>query len=121
MKKLIAAFFAILLTVLCVLPSLAADNGVAIENYPTTEYTTASAKIATMELMYSSDEYGYDLYFDTKSAEFALYNKKTSEYFFSSFLQFARVKRQESKTGIVKALLILCSLFSKRRQTVSAR
>ena len=41
MKKLIAAFFAILLTVLCVLPSLAADNGVAIENYPTTEYTTA--------------------------------------------------------------------------------
>ena len=78
MKKLLAAFFAILLIVLCIVPSLAADDEVAIENYATTEYTTASAKVATMELMYSSDEYGYDLYFDRKSAEFALYNKKTS-------------------------------------------
>lgn len=105
MKKLIAAFFAILLTVLCVLPSLAADNGVAIENYPTTEYTTASAKIATMELMYSSDEYGYDLYFDTKSAEFALYNKKTSEYFFSNPYDVA-VSNSTTLTATQQALLL---------------
>ena len=105
MKKLIAAFFAILLIVLCIVPSLAADDDVAIENYPTTEYTTASAKVATMELMYSSDEYGYDLYFDRKSAEFALYNRKTSEYFFSNPYDVA-VNNSTTLTATQQAMLL---------------
>ena len=105
MKKLIAAFFAILLIALCIVPSLAADDEVKIENYPTTEYTTASAKVATMELMYSSDEYGYDLYFDRKSAEFALYNRKTSEYLFSNPYDIA-VNNSTTLTAKQQALLL---------------
>ena len=57
MKKFLTAFFAILLIFTFAIPSFAADAEVKIDDYPTTEYTEASAKVATMELMYSSEEY----------------------------------------------------------------
>ena len=110
MKKFLTAFFAILLIFTFAIPSFAADAEVKIDDYPTTEYTEASAKVATMELMYSSEEYGYDLYFDRKSAEFALLNKKTGEYLFSNPYDIAvnnSTTLTETQQGMLLSQVIL--------------
>ena len=82
MKKIriLSAVLAILLTFSAIgLPVFAAD----IDKYPTTtDWTSAAAKVAEMEEWYSDDT--WKMYFDTKSAEFALYNVKTGEYTFSN-------------------------------------
>lgn len=84
-KRFISILLAVLfvMSALC-LPVLAADDPVDIVDYPTTAYTEQKAKVDTMELMYTSDEYGYKMYFDRLSGEFALLNTKTGEYTFSN-------------------------------------
>ena len=60
------------------------DDDETIAKYLSTQYTDQLKKVETMELMYSSDEYGYAMYFDKKSGEFALKNLKTGEFVFSN-------------------------------------
>ncbi len=89
MKKIriISAVLAILLAFSAVsLPVFAADI-VDIASYPTTEYESMYEKLDTMKQMnmiYESEEYGYTLYFDTQSGEFALENTRTGELTFSN-------------------------------------
>lgn len=86
MKKIriISAVLAILLAFSAVsLPVFAADIA-DIANYPTTEYESMADKLTTMTLMYESKEYGYAMYFDTQSGEFALKNLATGELTFSN-------------------------------------
>ena len=81
MKKIriISAVLAILLAFSAVsLPVFAADMA-DISDYPTTEYESMAEKLTTMTLMYESKEYGYAMYFDTQSGEFALKNLATGE------------------------------------------
>ncbi len=86
MKKIriISAVLAILLAFTAVgLPVFAADP-IDIASYPTTEYESMYEKLDYMTLLYTSEEYGYAMYFDTQSAEFALKNLKTGELTFSN-------------------------------------
>jgi hypothetical protein len=86
MKKIriISAVLAILLAFSAVsLPVFAADIA-DISNYPTTEYESMADKLTTMTLMFESKEYGYSMYFDTQSGEFALKNLATGELTFSN-------------------------------------
>ena len=82
MKKIriISAVLAILLAFSAMgLPVFAAD----VVDYPSTEdWTSQQLKVAEMEMLYSDEN--WQMYFDTKSAEFALYNVKTGEYTFSN-------------------------------------
>lgn len=99
MKKfrIISAVLAILLAFSAVsLPVFAAD-AVDISVYPTTEYQSQQAKVATMTLMYEDVDAGYALYFDTQSAEFALQNLKTGEYLFSNPYDVAVSTESSSK------------------------
>ena len=99
MKKfrIISAVLAILLAFSAVsLPVFAAD-AVDISVYPTTEYQSQQAKVATMTLMYEDADAGYALYFDTQSAEFALQNLKTGEYLFSNPYDIAVSTESSSK------------------------
>ena len=99
MKKfrIISAVLAILLAFSAVsLPVFAAD-AVDISVYPTTEYRSQQAKVATMTLMYEDVDAGYALYFDTQSAEFALQNLKTGEYLFSNPYDIAVSTESSSK------------------------
>ena len=84
-KKIAVLILAALmiLPVFCV-STRAADDEDEILKYTSTEYTDQLKKVETMELMYSSDEYGYAMYFDKKSGEFALKNLKTGEFVFSN-------------------------------------
>lgn len=84
-KKIAVLILAALmiLPVFCV-STRAADEEIEIDKYTSTEYTDQLKKVETMELMYSSDEYGYAMYFDKKSGEFALKNLKTGEFVFSN-------------------------------------
>ncbi len=86
MKKIriISAVLAILLAFSAVcLPVFAADP-VTIDVYPTTEYESMRDRLTTMEEMFESKEYGYKMYFDLQSGEFALENTKTGELTFSN-------------------------------------
>ena len=82
MKKIriLSAVLAILLAFSAIsLPVFGAD----IENYPSTEdWKSQQLKVAEMTCMYEDDN--WRMYFDQKSAEFALQNKKTGEYTFSN-------------------------------------
>ncbi|MBQ9748667.1 MAG: hypothetical protein IJV98_07780 [Clostridia bacterium] len=98
MKKIriISAVLAILLAFSAVsLPVFAADP-VDIASYPTTEYETMYEKLSTMKEMYVSDEYGYKMYFDTQSGEFAIENTKTGELTFSNPYDIATLTESSS-------------------------
>ena len=84
MKRIAALFLAALMIIPVFCVSARAAEEVAIENYHSTAYTDQQKKVDTMEMMYKSDEYGYEMYFDRKSGEFALKNLKTGEYVFSN-------------------------------------
>ena len=84
MKRIAALFLAALMIIPVFCVSARAADEVDIENYYSKEYTSQQAKVDTMELMYKSEEYGYAMYFDRKSGEFALQNLKTGEYTFSN-------------------------------------
>lgn len=84
MKRIAALFLAALMIIPVFCVSARAADEVEIDNYYSTEYTSQQAKVDTMELMYTSEEYGYAMYFDRKSGEFALKNLKTGEYTFSN-------------------------------------
>ncbi len=97
MKKIriISAVLAILLAFSAVaLPVFAAS----IDEYPSTEYESMAEKLSTMTLMYESEEYGYAMYFDTQSGEFALKNLKTGELTFSNPYDVA-TNSESSATG----------------------
>ncbi len=86
MKKIriISAVLAILLAFSAVgLPVFAADS-IDIASYPTTEYDSMYEKLSYMTLLYESEEYGYAMYFDMQSGEFALENTVTGELTFSN-------------------------------------
>ncbi|MGN1095424.1 MAG: DUF5696 domain-containing protein, partial [Eubacteriales bacterium] len=55
-----------------------------IDSYTSTQYTEEENKVATMESVYKSEEYGYEMFFDVLSGEFAIKNLKTGEYTFSN-------------------------------------
>ncbi len=98
MKKIriISAVLAILLAFSAVsLPVFAADP-VDIAEYPTTEYESMYEKLSTMTKMFVSDEYGYAMYFDTQSGEFALENTKTGELTFSNPYDIATASESSS-------------------------
>lgn len=82
MKKIriLSAVLAILLAFSAIsLPVFGAD----IDKYPSTEdWESQQLKVAEMTCMYEDDN--WRMYFDQKSAEFALQNKKTGEYTFSN-------------------------------------
>jgi len=82
MKKIriLSAVLAILLAFSAIgLPVFGAD----IENYPSTDdWESQQLKVNEMTCMYEDDN--WRMYFDEKSAEFALQNKKTGEYTFSN-------------------------------------
>ena len=82
MKKIriLSAVLAILLAFSAIsLPVFGAD----IEDYPSTEdWESQQLKVSEMTCMYEDDN--WRMYFDQKSAEFALQNKKTGEYTFSN-------------------------------------
>ena len=84
MKRIAALFLAALMIIPVFCVSARAADEVDIENYYSKEYTSQQAKVDTMELMYKSEGYGYAMYFDRKSGEFALQNLKTGEYTFSN-------------------------------------
>lgn len=82
--------FRILSAVLAVL-ILAMSFTVGVSALTINQYTTSSAayaneeaKVATMESVYKSEEYGYEMYFDRLSGEFAIKDLKTGEYVFSN-------------------------------------
>ena len=82
--------FRILSAVLAVL-ILAMSFTVGVSALTINQYTTSSAayaneeaKVATMESVYKSEEYGYEMYFDRLSGEFAIKTLKTGEYVFSN-------------------------------------
>ena len=88
MKKLICFILAVLMLVSVLCIDIGAidmkDNGIKIENYISTEYSEQQARVDNMTLVYTSDKYGYAMYMDSKSGEFALKNLKTGEYTFSN-------------------------------------
>ena len=84
MKRIAALFLAALMLIPVFCVSAHAADEVAIDSYTSTSYTDQKKKVDTMEMMYRSDEYGYEMYFDRKSGEFALKNLKTGEYVFSN-------------------------------------
>lgn len=85
MKKI--KFISALLAVIMLMTALSAPVFAAdlvIDDYYKTAYTSEKAKVDTMKLVYDSDEYGYQMYFDELSGEFAIMDKKTGEYTFSN-------------------------------------
>ena len=85
MKKIriLSAILAILLAFSAIsLPVLAGpvDGVVAYPSYE--DWTSQALRVADMTEMYADEN--WKLYFDTQSAEFALYNVKTGEYTFSN-------------------------------------
>ena len=82
MKKIriLSAILAILLAFSAIsLPVFGAD----IEDYPSTDdWESQQLKVSEMTCMY--EDANWRMYFDQKSAEFALQNKKTGEYVFSN-------------------------------------
>lgn len=98
MKKIriISAVLAILLAFSAVsLPVFAADPA-DIGDYPTTEYESMYEKLSTMKEMFKSDEYGYKMYFDTQSGEFAIENLVTGELTFSNPYDIATATESSS-------------------------
>lgn len=85
MKKIriISALLAVIMLITALSSTVFAAD-VVIEDYYKTQYTAEKAKVDTMKLVYDSDEYGYQMYFDELSGEFAIRNKKTGEYTFSN-------------------------------------
>ena len=111
MKKIriLSAVLAILLAFSAVgLPVFAAE----IVDYPSTDtWISQQLKVAEMEEWYSDDN--WKLYFDTKSAEFALYNVKTGEYTFSNPYDIAVNPEFEATTTDPNEDLIRQSLLSQ--------
>lgn len=60
------------------------DNNIDIDAYISTDYTTQQSRVDKMNLVYTTTEYGYSMYLDSKSGEFAIKNLKTGEYTFSN-------------------------------------
>ncbi len=112
MKKIriISAVLAILLAFSAVsLPVFAADIA-DISAYPTTEYESMADKLTTMTLEYESKEYGYQMYVDRQSGEFAIKNTKTGELTFSNPYDIATdtessASSQDNNDPIRQALL----------------
>lgn len=81
--KFISALLAVIMLITALgAPVFAAD--LVIDDYYKTVYESEKAKVDTMKLVYNSDEYGYQMYFDELSGEFAIRDKKTGEYTFSN-------------------------------------
>lgn len=108
-NKLISVLLAAImaLSVFTVAVSAAADP-VDIENYVTTTYDAQQKKVDTMTLMYESVEYGYAMYFDKQSGEFALKNTKTGEYTFSNPYDVAvsATTTNEQKMDIMSQIIV---------------
>ena len=111
MKKIriLSAVLAILLAFSAIsLPVFGAD----IENYPSTEdWESQQLKVAEMTCMYEDDN--WRMYFDEKSAEFALQNKKTGEYTFSNPYDIDLISTALSNDDLANADPIRQALLSQ--------
>ena len=86
--RIISALLAILLAFSAMSLPVLADIEYNIVNYPThDDYTAYQLKVDSMTLMYEDAD--WQMYFDERSAEFALKNKKTGEYTFSNPIDIA--------------------------------
>lgn len=75
---------AILAVAICVAGLSLPVGTVSIDEYTSTSYTEAEEKVETMTSVYKSEEYGYEMFMDSLSGEFAIKNLKTGEYTFSN-------------------------------------
>ncbi|MCQ2435605.1 MAG: DUF5696 domain-containing protein [Clostridia bacterium] len=88
MKKLLSIILAVMFIVSAFSLTVSAKESAAestdevFYKYYTTEYKTQQSKVDTMTKMFSNDE--YEMYFDTKSGEFAIKTLATGEYVFSN-------------------------------------
>ncbi len=81
--KILSAVLAVLMLFACFTVAVGA---LEINQYTTSSATYAAEeeKIATMKSVYKSEEYGYEMFFDELSGEFAIKDLETGEYVFSN-------------------------------------
>lgn len=114
MKK-IKILSAILAAALSVASLVVPASAVSIDSYTSTSYTEAEAKVETMESVYKNEEYGYEMFMDSLSGEFAIKNLKTGEYTFSNPYDVA----VNSSITDIKKQALLSQIMIKYTDTVS--
>lgn len=91
-------------------------GAVSIDSYTSTSYTEAEAKVETMASVYKSEEYGYEMFMDSLSGEFAIKDLKTGEYTFSNPYDVA----VNSSALDIKKQALLSQILIKYTDTVTA-
>lgn len=91
-------------------------GAVSIDSYTSTSYTEAEAKVETMTSVYKSEEYGYEMFMDLLSGEFAIKDLKTGKYTFSNPYDVA----VNSTITDIKKQALLSQILVKYTDTVTA-
>jgi len=91
-------------------------GAVSIDSYTSTSYTEAEAKVETMTSVYKSEEYGYEMFIDSLSGEFAIKDLDTGKYTFSNPYDVA----VNSSITDIKKQALLSQILIKYTDTVTA-